>query len=168
MRTTYATRAAPLTALIWGICLLATVAVAVAAPTPEPISIDININLGDLANLTARPLCDQYSFIANYSAIGANTTMRSALQNASPQGADIVAHVVDAAMKVADYFAHDETINRLCGNLTSVAGQEAANNFSNGIVADQVVDGKGLGAGARAGGGSLVLAASLAFLVLAI
>ncbi|KAK7954326.1 hypothetical protein PG996_015211 [Apiospora saccharicola] len=166
MRATYATtRAAPLTALVWVLCLL--IAAAVAAPTPEPFNININIDLGDLANLTARPLCDQYSFIANYSAIGANSTMRDALQNASPQGADIVAHVVNAAMKVADYFARDTIINKVCGNLTAVAGQEAANNFSNGIVADQVVGGKGLGAGARAGG-SLVLAVSLALLVLAI
>ncbi|KAK7934698.1 hypothetical protein PG985_000193 [Apiospora marii] len=167
MRATYNTTilgAAPRTILVWVLCLLAT---AIAAPAPAPLDIDININLGDaLAGLTTRPLCDQYSFIANYSAIGANSTMRDALQSASPHGADIVGRVVDAAMKAAGYFARDKTINKMCGNLTSIADQEAANNFSNGIVADQVVGGQGLGAGARAGA-SLGLAASLALLVLA-
>lgn len=168
MRATYTIiRAAPLTTLVWVVlCLLA--ATAVAGPSPAPLDIDIHINLGDaLANLTTRPLCDQYSFIANYSAIGANATMRDALESASLHGADIVAHVVDAAMKVADHFARDKIINGICGNLTSIADQEAANNFSHGIVADQVVGGKGLGAGTRAGG-ALGLAASLAVLVLAI
>ncbi|KAK8058474.1 hypothetical protein PG994_008922 [Apiospora phragmitis] len=169
MHASSSTPATALALLVWAVSLLSATAVALAAPEPisRRLDISINIDLGDLANLTARPLCDQYAFVANYSAIGANATMRDALANASPHGADIVAHVVDAAMKVADYFAHDTAINGLCGNLSMVAGQEAANNFSNGIVADQVVGGKGLGAGARAGGGgSLVLVVTLALLVL--
>ncbi|KAK7967181.1 uncharacterized protein PG986_001458 [Apiospora aurea] len=165
MRATYATRRAPLNALLCVLFLLTSV-LAVALPEPEPGLLDIDIDihlgdLGDLANLTARPVCDQYSFVANYSTIGANTTMRDALENASPHGAELVANVVKAAMKVAGYFTHDVMINKMCGNLSELAGQAAALNYSNGIVADQVVvDGKGLGAGAR-GGNSLVLVMTL-------
>ncbi|KAK8035246.1 hypothetical protein PG993_010241 [Apiospora rasikravindrae] len=163
MRATYSTRAGPLTALLCALSLLTSV-LAVAMPEPNLVDIDIDIDLGDLGNLTARPICDQYSFIANYSTIGANATMRDALQNASPHGAELVANVVKAAMKVADYFTHNQVINKMCGNLSSVAGQAAAANFSNGIVAGQVVDGKGLGAGARVGN-SLVLVMSLSLVL---
>ncbi|KAK8065884.1 hypothetical protein PG997_012631 [Apiospora hydei] len=169
MRATYTTRTAPLTALLCALLLLTSVlAVALPEPEPEPepglLDIDIDIDLGDLANLTARPICDQYSFVANYSTIGANTTMRDALENASPHGAELVAKVVKAAMKVAGYFTHDKMINKMCGNLSELAGQAAALNYSNGIVADQVVDGKGLGAGARVGN-SLVLVMTLLLLL---
>ncbi|KAK8004224.1 homocitrate synthase [Apiospora arundinis] len=181
MHATFPTPVTLAIALIWALSLLASITTAVAipnpAPAPEPISVSgsfdsgkfhLDINLGDdLANLTTRPVCDQYSFIANYSAIGGNATLRDALMNASPSGADIVTHVADAAMKVADYFRSSELINKMCGNLSAIADLKAASNFSNGIVADQVVGGNGLGAGAHTVS-SLVLVTLLSVLVSAL
>ena len=168
MRATYSSPATLAVALTCALTpFLLHPAAATPAPAPKPLTVSINIDLGgELANLTARPVCDQYSFVANYSAIGANATMRDALRDASPQGADVATRVVGAAMEVADRFRLDRAVNRLCGNLSALADQEAARNFSRGIVADQTVGGGGgLGTGARASLGSLVFLTGLSLLV---
>ncbi|KIW63871.1 hypothetical protein PV04_08843 [Phialophora macrospora] len=83
---------------------------------------------------TSDPLCLQYSTIANLSVVGSNATYRSAYLEASPEGSDPARAPLDAAMLELPNFQFNKTINDECGNLTTVAFDGAATNFTNGTV----------------------------------
>jgi hypothetical protein len=83
---------------------------------------------------TSDPLCLQYSTIANLSIVGSNATYRSAYLIASPEGSDPARAPLDAAMLELPKFQFNKTINDECGNLTTLAFDSAATNFTNGIV----------------------------------
>lgn len=91
---------------------------------------------------TATPVtCLDYSSIANLSTIGHNATMRAAYLQAAPDGTDhSVAILNDAELKLPALTKNVE-LNDQCGNLTTIALEEAANNFTKGIVAQYRVPG---------------------------
>lgn len=78
--------------------------------------------------------CLDYATTANLSTIGANSTYRSAFLQMSPLGSLANAKVLNAAIAKLPALTRDQTLNDQCGNLTTVAFTEAANNFSQGIV----------------------------------
>jgi hypothetical protein len=78
--------------------------------------------------------CDEYSMIANYSTIGLNSTYRAAFMKASPHGTDATTAILDGASKKLPDMKFNKLLNDECGNLTTLAKQDAATNFTNGIV----------------------------------
>lgn len=83
---------------------------------------------------TSDPLCVQYSTIANLSIVGSNATYRSAYLAASPEGSDPARAPLDAAIPKLPALKFDKKLNDECGNLTTVAFEAAASNFTQGIV----------------------------------
>ncbi|TAQ84479.1 hypothetical protein B7494_g7201 [Chlorociboria aeruginascens] len=78
--------------------------------------------------------CADYSTIANLSTIGLNSTFRAAFLQASPQGTDATAAILNKAEAQLPDVIDDATLNTQCGNLTALALQEAPINFTLGIV----------------------------------
>ncbi|GKT56585.1 metal tolerance protein 3 protein [Colletotrichum tofieldiae] len=74
--------------------------------------------------------CGEYSRIANLSTVGANSTYRATFFEASPNGNQFNAEVLDTAMAKLPSVIMDRALNEACGNLTALALQEAANNFT--------------------------------------
>ncbi|KAK1991569.1 hypothetical protein LX36DRAFT_663191 [Colletotrichum falcatum] len=74
--------------------------------------------------------CGEYSRIANLSTVGANSTYRASFFAASPNGNQFNAEVLDTAIAKLPSLIMDRALNEACGNLTALAIQEAANNFS--------------------------------------
>ncbi|KAF3765708.1 hypothetical protein M406DRAFT_68128 [Cryphonectria parasitica EP155] len=79
--------------------------------------------------------CQQYSRIANLSVIGSNSTMRTTFLDVSPAGTLSNSAMLNEAIKNLPMLTADAKLNEACGNLTTVATTEAANNFTKGIVA---------------------------------
>jgi hypothetical protein len=80
------------------------------------------------------PQCLEYARTANLSTIGANSTLRSAYIQASTQGTLITSNILDSAIAKLPKLKADVVLNMACGNLSTVALTESANNFSQGIV----------------------------------
>ncbi|KAH8649065.1 hypothetical protein BX600DRAFT_109807 [Xylariales sp. PMI_506] len=80
--------------------------------------------------------CVTYSSVANYSTIGANSTLRAAFLQLSPHGTLLSASILDNAIAALPQYEFDATLNADCGNLTTIALDAANTNFSMGIVAD--------------------------------
>ncbi|GKT44643.1 uncharacterized protein ColSpa_04824 [Colletotrichum spaethianum] len=74
--------------------------------------------------------CGEYSRIANLSTVGANSTYRATFFVASPNGNQFNAEVLDTAIAKLPSLIMDRALNEACGNLTALAIQEAANNFT--------------------------------------
>ncbi|WYZ36938.1 hypothetical protein EsH8_II_000444 [Colletotrichum jinshuiense] len=74
--------------------------------------------------------CGEYSRIANLSTVGANSTYRATFFEASPNGNQFNAEVLDTAIAKLPSVIMDRALNEACGNLTALAIQEAANNFT--------------------------------------
>ncbi|TQN68724.1 hypothetical protein CSHISOI_06734 [Colletotrichum shisoi] len=74
--------------------------------------------------------CGEYSRIANLSTVGSNSTYRATFFDASPAGNSFNAAVLDAAIAKLPSVIMDRALNEACGNLTALAIQEAANNFT--------------------------------------
>ncbi|KAK2027510.1 hypothetical protein LX32DRAFT_653888 [Colletotrichum zoysiae] len=74
--------------------------------------------------------CGEYSRIANLSTVGANSTYRSTFFAASPNGNQFNAEVLDTAIAKLPSVIMDRALNEACGNLTALAIQEAASNFT--------------------------------------
>ena len=101
--------------------------------------------------------CLDYSTIANLSTIGLNATYRAAYLQAAPDGTAHSAAILDGAEDKIPPLTMNAELNQQCGNLTTVALVEAANNFTQGVVAQYRIN-----AGMRNRGGlGLVMAACL-------
>lgn len=79
--------------------------------------------------------CLEYSSIANLSTIGLNSTYRAAFLEASPEGTDQSAGLLNDAEAKLPPLTANKQLNQQCGNLTTVALEGAATNFTHGIVA---------------------------------
>lgn len=79
--------------------------------------------------------CLQYSRIANLSAIGTNSSYRTAFLESSPLGTLSNAAMLNGAMAALPPLTADAALNTACGNLTTLATEQAAVNFTQGIVA---------------------------------
>ncbi|KIW18551.1 hypothetical protein PV08_02839 [Exophiala spinifera] len=112
------------------------------------------------------PDCESYSRIANFSVVGANATYRAAYLAASPEGSDPARAPLDQAELQLPNLQFNATLNRECGNLTTIAFEGAESNFTNGIVLQFKVNAAGtLRAGAIGGMGMVVVAAMLTLTV---
>lgn len=118
----------------------------------DSLNFGFKLDLGDVQQALGElppSLCGTYATVANYSAIWADPRMRAALEDAHARGGDDDAHddpaalgrVLEACGHAVGQFANNTAINAHCGNLTTVAHDEAAKNFSRGIVADRLVAG---------------------------
>ncbi|OLN92240.1 hypothetical protein CCHL11_01333 [Colletotrichum chlorophyti] len=74
--------------------------------------------------------CDEYSRIANLSTVGLNSTYRATFFEASPHGNQFNAEVLDTAIAKLPSVIMNQALNEACGNLTALAIQEAATNFT--------------------------------------
>ncbi|KAK1968935.1 hypothetical protein LY78DRAFT_654589 [Colletotrichum sublineola] len=74
--------------------------------------------------------CGDYSRIANLSIVGSNSTYRATFFAISPVGTQYNAEVLDTAIAKLPTVIMDRPLNEACGNLTALAIQEAANNFT--------------------------------------
>ncbi|KAK5053777.1 hypothetical protein LTR84_001738 [Exophiala bonariae] len=102
--------------------------------------------------------CDNYATIANLSTIGSNATYRSAYLAASPEGSDPARAPLDAAIPQLPALTKDVALNEQCGNLTTIAFEEAQTNFTNGIVLQFKINGAPLRIGAGAMGMATLVA----------
>lgn len=96
-------------------------------------------NIKIIARQNAAPLdtaqaCAQYSRIANLSTIGGNTTYRTVFIDVSPVGTLFNTALLNQAQRDLPMLTMDAQLNQACGNLTALAIQEAAVNFTKGIV----------------------------------
>ncbi|KAL7619534.1 hypothetical protein AAE478_010074 [Parahypoxylon ruwenzoriense] len=127
----YAIRSSSLLAgLFWALFALQAAALAVE---------NADSKTGVLLSLRQNPStvsCAEYSMVANYSTIGTNSTYRAAFQQASPLGTFESNAIMDGATKKLPQFMFNKAINDACGNLSTLAVTEAANNFTKGIVAN--------------------------------
>lgn len=80
--------------------------------------------------------CDSYSSIANLSTIGSNSTYRAAFLRSTTDGTNKAASILNTAEAQLPVLINDVPLNEQCGNATAIALTEAANNFTNGIVAE--------------------------------
>jgi len=80
-------------------------------------------------------LCYDYSQTANLSTIGSNSSYRSAFLQASPAGTRGNSNMLDAFVKKLPALTKDINLNRMCGNLTTIAKIEAERNYTMGVVA---------------------------------
>lgn len=98
------------------------------------------------ANALLNPICENYSKVANLSTIALNSTYRAAFLRSAPMGTDAASSILDTQSPKLMALMFDQNVNQLCGNLSAIALTEAANNFTNGIVADLVIqDAPGVG-----------------------
>ncbi|KIX06991.1 uncharacterized protein Z518_04967 [Rhinocladiella mackenziei CBS 650.93] len=115
----------PITSFLFFLSVFATVTTAIYSP--------VNL-LNPRQQQVSQSTCDEYSRIANFSIVGANSTYRSAYLQASPQGTDPAREPLDDAIAQLPSFQFDTEINDECGNLTEVAIEGAAANFTQGTV----------------------------------
>lgn len=80
--------------------------------------------------------CATYSSIANLSTISSNSTYRSAFMASTTDGSSKAASILNTAQSQLPGLINDVLLNRQCGNATDLALTEAANNFTNGIIAE--------------------------------
>jgi hypothetical protein len=128
--------------------LLSVFQLAVAAPGEYP-AVELVVRQSTTAATTPATSCAEYSTIANMSVIGSNSSYRAAFLQKSPVGTIPNARMLNAAMAKLPALTADPTLNSQCGNLTTVATTEAANNFTAGIVAQFTT--AGLPVGIKAG-----------------
>ncbi|KAJ4424197.1 hypothetical protein N0V82_001063 [Gnomoniopsis sp. IMI 355080] len=141
MRTPIAT-ALSLRAFLFLVALFFTAGV-IASPLADPEANSIKIvsrqapasaAVAAGTPLMATQACQQYSMVANMSAIGSNSTIRSAFLEASPVGTMFNAAMLNVAQANAVNLSKDVELNQACGNLTAVALQQVGVNFTMGIV----------------------------------
>lgn len=84
--------------------------------------------------LSTAEACAQYSLVANLSAIGTNSTIRSAFLESSPRGTLFNSALLNVMEANAKLLMLDPELNQACGNLSALALQEVAVNFTMGIV----------------------------------
>ncbi|CAN8104250.1 unnamed protein product [Discula destructiva] len=84
--------------------------------------------------LSTPDACAQYSRVANLSAIGTNSSIRSAFLAASPVGTLFNAAMLNVMQADAVALTKDVQLNEACGNLTTIALEAVGVNFTMGIV----------------------------------
>lgn len=85
--------------------------------------------------LSQQAACQQYSMIANMSVISGNSSYRTVFLEKSQTGTLANSAILNKAQAVAPNLTADVELNQACGNLTQIAIQEAALNFTQGKVA---------------------------------
>ncbi|KAG8160137.1 hypothetical protein KVR01_009673 [Diaporthe batatas] len=85
--------------------------------------------------LSTQAACLQYSMIANMSVVGGNSSYRTVFLEKSSTGTLANSAMLNKAILVAPNLTADVELNAQCGNLTAIAIQEAALNFTQGKVA---------------------------------
>ncbi|KIW46346.1 uncharacterized protein PV06_02022 [Exophiala oligosperma] len=115
------------------------------------------------SSLSSSPDCESYSRIANFSVVGTNATYRAAYLAASPQGSDPARAPLDQAMLKLPGLQFNATLNRECGNLTTVAFDGAESNFTSGIVLQFKVN---AAASAKAGATCVAVVAAMLALII--
>jgi hypothetical protein len=85
--------------------------------------------------LSTQAACLQYSMIANMSVVGGNSSYRTVFLEKSSTGTLANSAMLNKAILVAPNLTADVDLNNQCGNLTAIAIQEAALNFTQGRVA---------------------------------
>lgn len=121
------------------ILLLAALAASVFA-SPTSGSDEGSIKIVERAQFTETILstqaaCLQYSMIANMSVVGGNSSYRTVFLEKSNVGTLANSAMLNKAILVAPNLTADVQLNQQCGNLTAIAIQEAAANFTQGKVA---------------------------------
>ncbi|KAI3397062.1 hypothetical protein diail_11298 [Diaporthe ilicicola] len=126
------------------ILLLATLAASVfASPTLDASEAGVKIvSRQTFTNtiLNQGAACLQYSMIANMSVVGGNSSYRTVFLQKSPVGTLSNSAMFNKAILVAPNLTADVELNQACGNLTAIAIQEAATNFTQGKVAQFAFD----------------------------
>ncbi|KAL1877009.1 hypothetical protein Daus18300_002618 [Diaporthe australafricana] len=90
--------------------------------------------------LSEAAACQQYSQIANMSVVGGNSSYRTVFLSKSQVGTLANSAMLNKAINVAPNLTTDAQLNQACGNLTAIAIQEAATNYTRGIVAQFAFD----------------------------
>ncbi|KAH6645196.1 hypothetical protein BKA67DRAFT_587154 [Truncatella angustata] len=90
-------------------------------------------------NALLNPICQNYAKVANLSTIGLNSTYRAAFLRSAPMGTDAASSILDTQSPKLMGMMFDKNLNEQCGNLSTIALAEAANNFTRGIVADLTI-----------------------------
>lgn len=134
------------------ILLLASFTLALPSPSPKA---GLEARQQQQENPAQTITCEDYSRLANYTAIDSNATLRAAFLQASPQGTDPTRVILDRAFTEfnAKNLMFDSALNAQCGNLSTVALREVNTNFSQGVVAGWKVVAP---TGARIGAGTEV------------
>lgn len=91
---------------------------------------------GAVANAAAAssPAYLEYATVANLSTVGLTPEYRAAWLRSSPLGTDAASGILDTQSPKLDAMKFDAALNAQCGNLTAVATEGAATNFTQGIV----------------------------------
>lgn len=91
---------------------------------------------GAVANAAAAssPACQEYAIVANLSTVGLTPDYRAAWLRSSPLGTDAASSILDTQSPKLDAMKLDAALNAQCGNLTTVATEGAATNFTQGTV----------------------------------
>ncbi len=140
----------PITSLLLFLSVLATVTDARTIYSP------INL-LRARQQQTDQSICAEYSTVANLSIVAANATYRAAYLKASTEGTDPTTAPLDAALAQLPNFQFNTTVNKECGNLTEVAIEGAATNFTQGVVLQENIN-SAVQIGARAMGMAMIMA----------
>jgi len=106
--------------------------IAFTAAIAQDASLQLRQNSAPTGTLVT---CLDYSTIANLSTIGLNSTYRAAYLKAAPDGTDHSVKLLNDAEAKLPPLTQNEALNQQCGNLTTIALEGAANNFTQGIVA---------------------------------
>lgn len=78
--------------------------------------------------------CTSYARTANLTVVSNNSTFRAAFLRSAPMGVSFAATILDKAALQLPALQFDSQLNAQCGNLTTVAFEEAATNFTQGTV----------------------------------
>ncbi|KAJ4351738.1 uncharacterized protein N0V89_007081 [Didymosphaeria variabile] len=133
--------------------------VAMGASDKFPAAVLVQRQTNPLPTTQVGDPCLDYSVTANMSTISANSSYRAAFMQKAPVGTIITARMLNAAQAKLPALTADVALNQQCGNLTQLAVTEAANNFSNNIVAQFSTE--GLPVGIKAGPEVLVIVGAI-------
>lgn len=78
--------------------------------------------------------CTSYARTANVSVVGSNSTLRGAFLRSAPMGTFMAASILDKEIVNLPALQMDSELNGQCGNLTTIAFEAAATNFTQGTV----------------------------------
>ena len=117
--------------------LLSLLFASVVAAVPQPGAILVERQQPAAPPVIPNPaaLCYDYSRTANLSIIGSNSSYRSAFLQASPAGTRGNSNMLNDLVKKLPALTKDINLNRMCGNLTTIAKIEAERNYTMGVVA---------------------------------
>ncbi|CAI6342281.1 unnamed protein product [Periconia digitata] len=127
------------------IAFLALLQVAIAVPEKFPVDAIVARQAATGAATGGVDPCVDYSITANLSVISANSSYRAAYMQKAQVGTIATANMLNAAQLKLPALTADVALNSQCGNLTDKALVEAANNFTNGIVAQFTTEGLPVG-----------------------